>query len=110
MADSLFQQSESDLCYPNAGRFLRRNYEIVTNIKSTIWNKIGGILQADDEGFSNEDGYHILWQFADDVTGDWSCAVLNEKGEWERFVMDLGDKAQRKDFQEGKVPQKAKRI
>jgi hypothetical protein len=90
--------------------FEEGNYEIVTNIKSTIWNKIGGILQADDEGFSNEDGYHILWQFADDVTGDWSCAVLNEKGEWERFVMDLGDKAQRKDFQEGKVPQKAKRI
>lgn len=90
--------------------FEEGNYEIVANIKSTIWNKIGGILQADDEGFSNEDGYHILWQFADDVTGDWSCAVLNEKGEWERFVMDLGDKTQRKEFQEGTVPKKAKRI
>lgn len=86
------------------------NYEIVTNIKSTIWNKVGGILQADDEGFSNEEGYHILWQFADDVTGKWSCAVLNDKGAWEQFVMELGDKTQRKEFMEGKVPAKAERV
>ncbi len=90
--------------------FMEGNYEIVTNIKTTLWNLAGGILQADDEGFSNEDGYHILWQFDDDVTGDWSCAVLNEKGEWEKFVMDLGDKTQRKEFLEGKVPAKAKHI
>lgn len=90
--------------------FEEGNYEILSNIKTTIWNKTGGILQADDEGFSNEDGYHILWQFAEDVTGDWSCAVLNENGEWLRFEMDLGDAAQRKEFQEGKVPAKAKQL
>lgn len=90
--------------------FVEGNYDVVSNIKSTIWNKVGGILHADDEGFSNEDGYHILWQFADDVTGEWHCAVLNEKGEWERFSMELGDAAQRKDFLAGKVPAKAKRI
>ena len=32
------------------------NFSIVGSIKSTIWNKVGGILQADNEGFSNEDG------------------------------------------------------
>lgn len=90
--------------------FEEGNYEILSNIKTTIWNKTSGILQADDEGFSNEDGYHILWQFSDDVTGEWSCAVLNEKGEWERFEMDLGDQGQRKEFLAGKVPAKAKRL
>jgi hypothetical protein len=84
------------------------NYDIVNSIKIKIWNRTGGIFQADGEGFSNEEGYHILWQFSDNVTGDWSCAVLNASGDWDKFVMDLGDKIQRKEFQEGKVPQKAK--
>jgi len=84
------------------------NYDIVNSIRTKIWNRTGGIFQADGEGFSNEEGYHILWQFSDNVTGDWSCAVLNTSGDWDKFVMDLGDKIQRKEFQEGKVPEKAK--
>ena len=84
------------------------NYDIVNSIRTKIWNRTGGIFQADGEGFSNEEGYHILWQFSDNVTGDWSCAVLNASSDWDKFVMDLGDKIQRKEFQEGKVPQKAK--
>lgn len=86
------------------------NFEIVSNIKAKIWNKTKGILQADNEGFSNEDGYHILWQFSDTVTGDWSCAVRNWLGKWDKFVMDLGDTTQRQEFQEGKVPKEAKRL
>ncbi|GAB2811027.1 hypothetical protein [Ferruginibacter profundus] len=86
------------------------NFEVIDNIKTKIWNKTKGILQADNEGFSNEDGHHILWQFSDTVTGDWSCAVRNWLGKWEKFVMDLGDTNQRQEFQDGKVPKKAKRI
>ena len=88
--------------------FEGNNYDIVNSIRSKIWNRTGGIFQADGEGFSNEEGYHILWQFSDNVTGDWSCAVLNTSGDWDKFVMDLGDKIQRKEFQEGKDPEKAK--
>lgn len=90
--------------------FNDENFEIISNIKTKIWNKTNGILQADNEGFSNEDGYHILWQFSDTVTGDWSCAVRNWLGKWKKFVMDLGDTTQRQEFQEGKVPKKAKRL
>lgn len=86
------------------------NYAIISSIRTKIWTRTRGILQADGEGFSNEEGYHILWQFWDCVTGDWSCAVLNASGEWDKFVMDLGDQTQRKEFQEGKVPKKAKRV
>lgn len=86
------------------------NFEVVSNIKMKIWNKTNGILQADNEGFSNEDGYHILWQFSDTVTGDWSCAVRNWLGKWDKFVMNLGDTTQRQEFQDGKVPKKSKRI
>jgi hypothetical protein len=86
------------------------NFEIVTNIKTKIWSKTNGILQADNEGFSNEDGYHILWQFSDTVTGNWSCAVRNWLGKWDKFEMDLGDTTQRLEFQDGKVPKKARRL
>ena len=86
------------------------NFEIISSIKTKIWNKTSGILQADNEGFSNEDGYHILWQFSDDVSGQWSCAVLNASAQWQNFIMDLGDKAQRQDFLNGHVPKKSERI
>jgi hypothetical protein len=80
------------------------NYEIVDALRTYIWNNAGGIFQADDEGFSNEEGYHILWQFNDNVTGNWNMAVLDNKGKWVTFCMDLGDIEQRKCFFAGQVP------
>ncbi|MCX6316886.1 MAG: hypothetical protein NTW29_06330 [Bacteroidetes bacterium] len=90
--------------------FQDSNFEIISSIKNRIWNRTKGILQADHEGFSNEHGFHILWQFPDDVTGEWSCAVLNASGQWENFVMDLDDTIQRKEFQDGGIPKGARRI
>ena len=87
-----------------------QNFEVVGSIKATIWNKLGGLLQADNEGFSNEDGYHILWQFVDNVTGDWNMAVKNIFGKWTNFKMDLGDKKQREEFWLGKVPKNATKL
>ncbi len=86
------------------------NFPIVTSIKSKIWNKTGGIFQADNEGFSNETGHHILWQFADDVTGNWNMAVKNFFGNWTNFKMDLGDHKQREEFWKGKVPKDATKL
>jgi hypothetical protein len=34
-------------------------------VHSAVWNHVGGIFQADGEGFSDEDGFTILWQFAE---------------------------------------------
>ncbi|QDZ62231.1 hypothetical protein EVD20_04460 [Elizabethkingia bruuniana] len=84
------------------------NFSIVETIKSVIWSKVGGIFQADNEGFSNENGYHILWQFSDDVIGEWNMAVKNFFGGWTNFTMDLGDEIQRKEFLAGKVPKMRK--
>jgi hypothetical protein len=87
-----------------------KNFPIVGSIKSTIWDKTGGILQADNEGFSNDKGYHILWQFVDDVTGEWNMAIRNFFGNWTNFRMDLGDQKQREEFWEGKVPKGATKL
>lgn len=83
------------------------NYNIVSIIQAAIWNKTGGILQADNEGFTNEEGHHILWQFSDEVSGEWICAVKGIFGQWKSFTMDLGDMQQRIEFKKGQVPKKS---
>jgi hypothetical protein len=88
---------------------LEDNFEIVSTLKTAIWGRTGGLLQNDQEGFSNENGDHILWQFPDDITGDKYCAVL-DNGVWVRFRMDLGDPFQRMAFWAGEVPQMAVRL
>jgi hypothetical protein len=85
------------------------NYDIITTVQTCIWEKVKGILQADEEGFTNEEGYHILWQFPDDADGDWNCAVLNADGKWENFSMDLANKEQQKAFKQGQMPPGAKK-
>jgi len=65
---------------------------------------LGGVLQADQEGFSNEDGLHILWQFDEQASGEFEAAVLQE-GTWMPFRMDLANHDHRKAFQGGRVPE-----
>jgi hypothetical protein len=86
------------------------NFEIVSALKQAIWTRTGGLLQNDEEGFSNDNGDHILWQFPDEVSGDKYCAVLDSQGNWQRFRMDLGDPFQRMAFWAGEVPQMAVKL
>lgn len=71
--------------------------------KNALWSAVGGIFQADGEGFSNEEGYHVLWQFSENVSGDWWMAVL-EDGEWQKFQIDLGNPSHRDAFKRGMIP------
>ena len=73
-------------------------------IQGALWSELGGILQSDGEGFTNEDGYHILWQFGGDPRGSWKMAVLENNGNWTAFEMKLEDRNQRQAFLEGHVP------
>lgn len=70
---------------------------------NAVWEHPGGILQSDGEGFSDEDGYTILWQFNDKVTGKWNMGVLKD-GRWVHFEMDLGNEQHRNAFLSGEVP------
>ena len=80
-----------------------QGWEILRTVKNSILEQVGGIIQADYEGFSDEQGFQILWQFSDSVRGPWWMAVLQD-GKWIRFQMDLGNRQQRKAFLAGKVP------
>jgi hypothetical protein len=86
------------------GTYVEHGWEILGSVKAAIVNSVGGILQADNEGFSNEDGYHILWQFSDEVSGDWWMAVLKD-GRWHKFKMDLANRDHRAAFQQGDIPE-----
>jgi hypothetical protein len=84
-------------------------WSILGAVRSALWSVCGGVVQADAEGFSNEDGYHILWQFSEDVSGPWFMAVLNADGSWSAFQMELGDPAHREAFLAGRMPEGAER-
>jgi hypothetical protein len=72
-------------------------------LRSAIWERGDAILQADLEGFTNEDGYHIVWQFSDSISGPWNMGVLQD-GTWYHFRMDLGDPDHRAAFLNGEMP------
>jgi hypothetical protein len=72
-------------------------------ITAAIWKYGGAILQADGEGFSNAEGYHILWQFPEDASGPWAMAVRQHSG-WACFQMDLGNRDHRQAYLDGRVP------
>lgn len=72
-------------------------------LRSALWERGDAILQADNEGFTNEEGFHILWQFSDSVSGPWNMGVLQD-ATWHHFKMDLGDPDHREAFLNGEVP------
>jgi len=72
-------------------------------LRSALWERGDAIIQADGEGFTNEEGFHIVWQFSDSVSGPWNMGVLQD-GVWHHFKMDLGDPDHRAAFMKGAVP------
>lgn len=72
-------------------------------LRSHLWERGDSILQADHEGFTNEEGFHIVWQFSDSVSGPWNMGVLQDDT-WHHFKMDLGDPDHRAAFLNGEMP------
>jgi hypothetical protein len=72
-------------------------------LRTRLWERGDAILQADGEGFTNEEGYHIVWQFSDSVSGPWKMGVYKDDM-WHHFEMDLGDPDHRAAFLKGDVP------
>jgi hypothetical protein len=78
-------------------------WAIFDRMKGILWDEVAGIIQTDGQGFTNEDGYHILWQFDDGMSGLWGMGVI-QNDSWVYFEMDLGNLEQRNDFLRGVVP------
>ena len=82
-------------------------WSALAELRLAISETAGGIWHAEDEGFTNEHGHQITWEFAEDVQGPRTMAVLRD-GEWVGFEMDLGNSAHREAFTRGEVPRGAK--
>jgi hypothetical protein len=72
-------------------------------LRAYLWERGDAIIQADGEGFTNEEGFHIVWQFSDSVSGPWNMAIFQD-GTWHHFKMDLGDPDHREAFLNGEMP------
>jgi hypothetical protein len=72
-------------------------------LRAALWERGESIIQADGEGFTNEEGFHIVWQFSDIVSGPWNMGIIKD-GIWYHFKMDLGDPDHRAAFFAGEVP------
>lgn len=73
------------------------------DVRGAIKDAAGGIMQADYEGFSNEEGFHILWQFSKNAKGLRDMAVLQD-GLWVNFQMELSDRFEQEAFFRGEIP------
>lgn len=72
-------------------------------VQGAISDAIGGIVQADAEGFMNELGEFITCDFPDGLEGLVRAAVLDAAGDWQSFDLDLADRDQRKAFRDGSL-------
>lgn len=72
-------------------------------LRAAIWERGDSIMQTDHEGFTNEEGFHVVWQFDDSISGPWNMGVLQD-GTWYHFKMDLGDPDHRTAFLNGEMP------
>lgn len=78
--------------------------EVVNDLLDSFRNdEPYGLTHAEGEGWSNEDGPHITWEFGSSATGLWWMAVRTDDG-WDVFQMELGDEEHRRAFKAGEVP------
>ena len=78
--------------------------EVWTNLRESLQ----GIVHLDEEGFTNQQGAQITWEYPGDETGDLKVAVLDESGEqWIEYTMDLANQEHKQLFMAGKAPDKS---
>ncbi len=84
-------------------------WEVLSSIQSFIFKQMNSaIVQSNNEGFTNEDGFNILWQFTSkNLKGKCYSAILDKSGAWVPFIMDLTNEDQILDFQDGLIPNDA---
>jgi len=86
------------------GSWSDEGFDALHSVREFILRRGDAIIQADGEGFTNEAGHHILWQFSDNVSGSFQMAIRHNDG-WQSFEMDLANRDHRQAFKEGNVPQ-----
>ncbi|MDY0132009.1 MAG: hypothetical protein RBR53_05000 [Desulforegulaceae bacterium] len=87
-----------------------KDFEILTLIQREAWVYSRGIFQFFGEGFTNESGDLVLWDYPFSITGKRFAAIKDFTKRWKTFEMTLESLSQRKYFFKGKVPKHSKLI
>ncbi len=84
----------------------KNGWPVMGRVQNLLKDTLTGIVQADNEGFYNEDGDYILWQMYEGAAGTIPAATLNEKGEWIPYQLRLDDTRAVEQFKQGFLPKK----
>jgi hypothetical protein len=84
----------------------KQDWIILGRIQNYLKDNLTGIIQADNEGFFNENGDYILWQMYAGAGGSVPAATLDEKGEWIPFQLKLDDEQAVERFKRGEMPRR----
>ncbi len=84
----------------------RTDWPVLGRIQNCLKDGLGGIIQADSEGYYNENGDYILWQMYTGARGTIPAATLDENGNWLTFQLNLNDATAVERFQQGERPRK----
>jgi hypothetical protein len=87
-------------------KIAKDGWPVLGRIQNLLKDLSIGIVQADNEGFYNENGDYILWQMYEGATGTTAAASLDEKGEWIAFQLKLTDAEAIERFKEGRPPRR----
>lgn len=84
----------------------KADWQALGRVQNLIKDTLTGIIQADNEGYYNENGDYILWQMYPGAGGTIPAATLNERGEWISFTLKIDDVRAVERFKEGILPRK----
>lgn len=82
-------------------------WELFDTVWTRVRKEIPGIVYCQGEGFTNEEGSQITYEFTNALSGEVRAAVLSEDGvTWQDFDLDLSSAEDRSSFEQGRLPDK----
>lgn len=88
-----------------ADNIKKGGWPVLGKIQNLLKDNLTGIIQADNEGFYNENGDYILWQMYAGARGTIPAATMDENGVWVPFHLKLEDSQAIEQFKQG-IPTK----
>jgi hypothetical protein len=82
------------------------DWSLLGRLQNLLKDTLTGLVQADNEGFYNENGDYILWQMYSEAGGSVPAATLDAAGEWVPFQLNLSDPGAVARFKNGELPRR----
>lgn len=84
----------------------KKEWPALGRIQNLLKDTLGGIIQADNEGYYNEKGDYILWQMYPGAGGTIPAAALDDNGDWISYMLRLDDPKTVELFKQGIPPRR----